>query len=147
MDNGVHILPLRVYYEDTDAAGIVYHANYLRFAERARTEFLRMMGANHSEMRAATGAAFAVRDCRIEYFIPAVLDDALEVRTRMLAVSGATLRAEQSIWRGETEIARLNLRIACIGPSMRPTRVPRDVRTALSALSTASEPRSEEHGG
>lgn len=84
---------------------------------------------------------------RIEYFIPAVLDDALEVRTRMLAVSGATLRAEQSIWRGETEIARLNLRIACIGPSMRPTRVPRDVRTALSALSTASEPRSEEHGG
>lgn len=138
IENGVHVLPLRVYYEDTDAAGIVYHANYLRFAERARTEFLRLAGANHSEMRASSGAAFAVRDCSIEYFVPAVLDDALEVRTRMLAVSGATLRAEQSIWRGEIEITRLTLRIACLGPSLRPTRVPRAVRTALSALSAAS---------
>ena len=79
-----HIFPLRVYYEDTDAGGIVYYANYLRFAERARTEYLRSVGADHQTLLAEDGIAFTVRQCSVDYMSPAFLDDPLEVHTRLL---------------------------------------------------------------
>ncbi|MCC2664562.1 MAG: ybgC, partial [Geminicoccaceae bacterium] len=88
---GVHRLPLRVYYEDTDAAGIVYHAAYLEFAERARTEMLRCLGLDHGGLRDRFGLAFAVRRCVIDYLAPARLDDLLIVSTRLLRRGGASL--------------------------------------------------------
>ena len=90
IDGGVHLYPLRVYYDDTDAAGIVYYANYLRMAERARTEMLRMIGARHTELSSRDGVSIAVSRCEIDYLRPARLDDELHIRTRITALGGAT---------------------------------------------------------
>src|ERR671910_3531324 len=92
---GVHRIRLRVYYKDTDAAGIVYHAAYLAFAERARTEMLRCLGLDHASLRARFGLTFAVRRCVIDYRAPARLDDLLEVESRLLRVGGASLELAQ----------------------------------------------------
>ena len=88
-----HLYRVRVYYEDTDAAGMVYYANYLRLAERARTEMMRLLGAGHAEMAAKDGVVMAVRDCAIEYLSPAKLDDVVEIRTTITQLLGAGLRA------------------------------------------------------
>ena len=128
-----HIFPLRVYYEDTDAGGIVYYANYLRFAERARTEYLRSVGGGHQTPLAEDGIAFAVRQCSVDYMSPAFLDDPLEVHTRFLEVRGASLRAEQVVKRKMDELARLTVRLACIGDDGRPRRMPAALRSALSS--------------
>ena len=128
-----HIFPLRVYYEDTDAGGIVYYANYLRFAERARTEYLRSVGADHQTLLAKDGIAFTVRQCSVDYMSPAFLDDPLEVHTRFLEVRGASLRAEQVVKRKTDELARLNVRLACVGDDGRPRRMPTAFRSALSS--------------
>ena len=128
-----HIFPLRVYYEDTDAGGIVYYANYLRFAERARTEYLRSVGADHQTLLAEDGIAFTVRQCSVDYMSPAFLDDPLEVHTRFLEVRGASLRAEQVVKRKTDELARLNVRLACVGDDGRPRRMPTAFRSALSS--------------
>ena len=85
-----HVYPVRVYYEDTDAGGVVYHSNYLRFAERARTELLREAGIDHVTLMTENGLMFAVRRCEAEYVKPARLDDALEVRTRCFEATGAS---------------------------------------------------------
>ena len=132
-----HIFPLRVYYEDTDAGGIVYYANYLRFAERARTEYLRSVGADHQTLLAEDGIAFTVRQCSVDYMSPAFLDDPLEVHTRFLEVRGASLRAEQVVKRKTDELARLNVRLACVGDDGRPRRMPTALRSVLaSSLNT-----------
>ena len=128
-----HIFPLRVYYDDTDAGGIVYYANYLRFAERARTEYLRSVGADHQTLLAKDGIAFTVRQCSVDYMSPAFLDDPLEVHTRFLEVRGASLRAEQVVKRKTDELARLNVRLACVGDDGRPRRMPTALRSALSS--------------
>ena len=128
-----HIFLLRVYYEDTDAGGIVYYANYLRFAERARTEYLRSVGADHQTLLAEDGIAFTVRQCSVDYMSPAFLDDPLEVHTRFLEVRGASLRAEQVVKRKTDELARLNVRLACVGDDGRPRRMPTAFRSALSS--------------
>ena len=128
-----HIFPLRVYYEDTDAGGIVYYANYLRFAERARTEYLRSVGADHQTLLAEDGIAFTVRQCSVDYMSPAFLDDPLEVHTRFLEVRGASLRAEQVVKRKTDELASLNVRLACVGDDARPRRMPTALRSALSS--------------
>src|SRR5262245_58078117 len=101
IDDGAreHVFPVRVYYEDTDAAGIVYYVNYLKFAERARTEMLRLLGREQQQMMETDGVAFAVKSARIEYFRPARLDDALEVRTGLVEVGGASLKVRQRIVR------------------------------------------------
>ncbi len=137
MDNdpaagAIHVWPIRVYYEDTDAAGIVYYANYLKFAERARTELLRAIGIDHSRMQSATGLAFAVRECAVDYQAPARLDDALEVHTRLLGVSGAAIRAEQIVMRDGEALVRITLRIVCLRADGRPARLPQNVRAALT---------------
>lgn len=129
----VHVWPIRVYYEDTDAAGIVYYANYLKFAERARTELLRAVDIDHSRMRATTGLAFAVRECTVDYQAPARLDDALEVHTRLLEISGAAIRAEQIVMRGRDVLVRITLRIVCLRADGRPARLPDKVRSAMAS--------------
>ncbi len=127
----VHRFPIRVYYEDTDAGGIVFYANYLRFAERARTELLREMGAACAAEAKRRGVSFAVRRCEIEYLRPARLDDLLQVETRLLDLRGATLDAEQTVRRDGDMLVRMFIRLACMGPAGRPTRLPAALRAAL----------------
>ena len=130
--DGTHRFGLRVYYEDTDAAGIVYHANYLKFAERARTEMLRHVGFEQEALRRATGHVFAVRHCSADYLAPARLDDELIVETRVTALGGASLEMAQQIGCGERTLACLALRLACLGPDGRPSRLPSTLRAALA---------------
>ena len=132
IDGATHVYPLRVYYEDTDAGGIVYHSNYLKFAERARTEMLRLAGINQSEMAERYGMTFAVRDCTVQFRRPARLDDVIEVRSRLLDLGGASITAEQAICRETDELARLVLRVACLRPDGRATRIPAPIRDALT---------------
>ncbi|MSO81130.1 MAG: tol-pal system-associated acyl-CoA thioesterase [Alphaproteobacteria bacterium] len=132
--DGEHVLTLRVYYEDTDAAGIVYYANYLRFAERGRTEMMRLLGIDQSAMRAASSCVFAVRECNALYLQPARLDDVVEVRTRLIEVRGASLQARQTVMRGTEELVRLDVCIVCLDARLRPVRVPASVRTTLARL-------------
>ena len=129
-----HLYRVRVYYEDTDAAGVVYYANYLRMAERARAEMMRLLGAGHAEMAAKDGVVLAVRDCAIEYLSPAKLDDVVEIRTRITQLLGAGLRAVQDFSRDGTGLARMNIRLACVSAAGRPARLPPSVRAALARL-------------
>src|SRR6188472_3373896 len=94
-----HTHPVRVYYEDTDASGIVYHANYLKFAERGRTEMMRALGFAHSGIAAETGIVFTVRQVSIDFRLPARLDDLLSVETRIVEIGGARLLLDQRICR------------------------------------------------
>ena len=131
IDDGVHVYPVRVYYDDTDAAGIVYYANYLRMAERARTEMLRMVGAKHTALARGNGVSIAVSRCEVDYLLPARLDDDLHIRTRITALGGATMWAEQIVRRAGADLARLTVRLACIGPTGRAARFPKALRAAL----------------
>ena len=130
-----HVLPLRVYYEDTDAGGVVYHANYLRFAERARTEMMRALGTEHTAMGVEIGVFFTVRQCNADFILPARLDDTLEVCSRVTHVGGASLRVEQIVRRDGADLARMLLKLACLDRNGRPVRLPDQVRAALANLS------------
>ncbi|MBI3507147.1 MAG: YbgC/FadM family acyl-CoA thioesterase [Proteobacteria bacterium] len=133
--NAPHRFSVRVYYEDTDAAGIVYYANYLKFAERARTEILREAGIVQRTMAEELGVAFAVRSVNVEYLLPARLDEALVVETTILAVGGATAEGIQVVRRAEdsAELARIAVKLACLKlAGGRPARIPQSVRAALS---------------
>ncbi|WP_421997832.1 tol-pal system-associated acyl-CoA thioesterase [Reyranella sp.] len=134
--DGAHVLPLRVYYEDTDAAGIVYYANWLRFLERGRTELLRLLGQEHSALRAERGVSWVVRRCAIDYLKPARLDDAIEIVTRCGELRGASLDMVQHAQRDNQILVRAELVVACIGEDGRPVRLPPHVRTALAQVST-----------
>ena len=133
-----HSLALRVYYEDTDAAGIVYYANCLKFAERGRTEMMRALGFAHSGIRAETGIIFTVRRLAADYRSPARLDDALSVDTRILEITGATLLLDQAIRRDGAVLVALELLLACVGYDGRPRRVPPGLRAALVASGQSS---------
>jgi len=134
MDGAIHVLPVRVYYEDTDAGGIVYHANYLRYAERARSELLRASGADNASLAKDEGLGFVARRCTLDYIAPARLDDALAVRTRILEARGASFVAEHEIVRDRCVIVRIEIGIACVGGKGRPARMPRALRHALRRL-------------
>ena len=129
-----HSMPMRVYYEDTDAAGIVYYANYLKFAERGRTEMMRELGFAHSEIAKEIGTLFTVRRCSIDYRGPARLDDALTVHTRVVEIGGATLLLDQQIRRDEQILVQIDMLVACVGRDGRPRRVPAELRAALITL-------------
>jgi acyl-CoA thioester hydrolase len=131
MADGEHRYPVRIFYEDTDAGGIVYYARYLHFAERARTEILRLAGIEQSELRARHDVVFAVRRCEVDYRRPARLDDLVEVRSRLTRVRGAQLSAVQSVWRAGEELVRLVVDLAALRGDGRPTRIPAPVRAAL----------------
>ena len=126
-----HVFPVRVYYEDTDAGGVVYHSNYLRFAERARTELLRDFGIDHQSLLADDGLMFAVRRCEAEYVRPAHLDNALEVRTRCIESSAASFWLEQLVQRGGETLVEMKVRLVCLKPDGRPARIPQNLRLAL----------------
>lgn len=130
-DQHVHRFPVRVYFEDTDAGGIVYHANYLKFAERARTEMLRLSGREQARMMTEERIGFAVRQCLADYYRPAQLDDTLEVRTTVTEVAGASLRLRQDIYRDDELLTCLQVRLAVLGDKGQPVRLPEDVRDSL----------------
>jgi acyl-CoA thioester hydrolase len=135
---GIHCFPVRVYYEDTDAAGIVYYANYLKFTERARTEMIRLFGMAHEEMRRDHALAFIVRRVSFEYEVPARLDDELVVETRVKEVGGATILLAQDIKRGDATLVRSTVLIACVGALGRPARLPAAFRASLSSTNEQS---------
>ncbi|NBC34122.1 MAG: tol-pal system-associated acyl-CoA thioesterase [Alphaproteobacteria bacterium] len=136
-DGAQHRFPVRVYWEDTDGSGIMYHASYLRFAERARTEMLRLMGTNQGMLLAREGLAFPVRRAEVDFLSPAQIDDHLEVVTRVLSVRNATVLLEQGIRRGEQMLARLVIRLACVNRGGRPVRIPAMIKAAFGRLETA----------
>jgi acyl-CoA thioester hydrolase len=138
IERGAHRLPVRVYYEDTDAGGIVYHANHLKFAERARTEMLRCLGLDHQTLRARFKLAFAVRRCVADFRAPARLDDLLEVETRLVRAGGASLDLTQEIRNGTRLLARLELRLAVLDAGLRAARLPREFVAALAPLARDS---------
>jgi acyl-CoA thioester hydrolase len=142
LEGGVHVLPLRIYYEDTDAAGIVYYANWLRFLERGRTEMLRLLGQEHSGLRDARGVNWVVRRCTIDYLKPARLDDVIEVITSCGELRGASLDMIQHARCGEDILVRAELVVACMGANGRPVRLPAELRSQLAALGAAASPRS-----
>ena len=142
MAEGVHVLPLRVYYEDTDAAGIVYYANLLRFLERGRTELLRMLGQEHSALREERNVHWVVRRCTIDYLKPARLDETIEVVTSCGELRGASLDMLQHARRSDEILVRAELTVACMGVAGRPVRLPPLVRAALARVSGSSPPRS-----
>jgi acyl-CoA thioester hydrolase len=140
--DGQHVLPLRIYYEDTDAQGIVYYANWMRFLERGRTELLRLLGQEHSALRAERGLNWVVRRCTINYLRPARLDDTVEILTGCGELRGASSHMLQEGLRGEEILVRADLLIACMDEAGRPMRLPAPVRTALAQVAGTGPPRS-----
>ncbi len=110
----IHRYELRVYYQDTDAGGIVYHANYLAFAERARAEALRAIGAPHTQMVAETGVMFVVHRVNLHYQRPARLDEVIRVETEFRAIDGASVTLLQHFWRDSDSLAVLEVRLGCV---------------------------------
>ena len=137
IEGRMHRLPLRVYFADTDAAGLVYHSTFLDFAERGRTEMLRLLGFDHVQLR-QDGLVFVVRHCDIDYLRPAKLDDLLEVRSHLTELGGSTLSLKQTIWRDGQDLVRLAIRLVCVRADGRPTRVPPQVRGFLEDFLTLS---------
>lgn len=120
--------PIRIYYEDTDAGGIVYYANYLKYAERARTEFLRYLNINQEDMLKNKGMGFVVRDCHISYKSPAKLDDALNITCKVTEIKGVSLKMEQKLYRGETILSEIEITLVFLSlPTMRPTKIPSEI--------------------
>ncbi len=146
IENGAHLFPVRVYYEDTDLSGVVYHANYLKFFERGRTEFLRVAGVGHSALlQRPNPIAFAATKLNVEYRAAARIDDALIVRTRFLAVRGVRMSLDQELLRPETKghilVCRASVEIVCIDPKAGgPKRLPKEIVEALAPY--VSEPDS-----
>ncbi len=134
IENDAHVLALRVYWEDTDAAGMVYYANYLRFTERARSDMLRAAGIDQTALLERGGIVFAVRNCEIEYLGSARLDDEIEVHTTVTGLAGATVSADQVIRRDGEDLVRSRVRLACVNRDGRPRRLPREVRRAIATL-------------
>ena len=123
--------PVRVFYEDTDAAGIVYYANYLKFAERARTEWLRRLGFDHIRLKREHDLVFAVRRCAADYIKPARLDDLLDVRTAVTKVAGATVEMAQDIYLDDTHLVSVQVKLACLDGAGAPMRMPADLRQVM----------------
>ena len=134
LEGAAHLYPVRVFYEDTDAAGIVYYANYLKFIERARTELMRLLGISHSAMKRESGLSFVVRRCAVDYGLPARLDDDLVVETRVRSVRGASIELDQDVTRAGETLISAALRLAVINEKGKAARLPGAVRAALVPL-------------
>ncbi len=126
-----HRFTLRVYYEDTDLAGIVYYANYLKFIERARTEWVRGLGIDQGRLKAAAGVVFAVRRVAADYLSPARFDDVLAVETVARSCSGARVVLEQRVLRGDEVLFAAEVTLVALTAEGRPTRLPEAVRAAM----------------
>jgi len=135
--DGRHVMPVRVYYEDTDFSGIVYHANYLRFMERGRSNYLRLLGADQRSLfeeaeQEAPGFAFVVRSMAIEFLKPARMDDVLDVVTSYEEIKGASITLHQRVLRGDELLIEAHVRVAFVcGGRARP--IPKPLRIAMKA--------------
>ncbi|MGD0190797.1 MAG: YbgC/FadM family acyl-CoA thioesterase [Rhizomicrobium sp.] len=137
----VHHLPIRVYYEDTDLSGIVYHANYLRFMERGRSEFFRCAGiARLASKDGEEPWAWTLRKAAIEYFRPARVDDLIDVRTTAVSLTGVRMVADQRIYCGEQLLTRGNVEACIITLSGKPRRIPLDMHQKLAPLLSETIP-------
>ena len=130
--NEDHRLVLRVYYEDTDFSGLVYHASYLRFLERGPNGMVAGHGFEQRELAAGAAMVFAVRRIEIDYLKPALMDDLLAIETRISAVGGASIDFSQTIYRGDEKIVRALVGVAALSNG-RPARLPKDMRERFSA--------------
>src|SRR5215469_4054879 len=132
-DGKTHILPIRVYYEDTDLSGVVYHANYLRYMERARTEFFRLAGVERmAELEAEDPTAWTIREVKVSYLRPARVDDALTVRTRLAGLSGVRIGAVQKIYAGEILLVDGRVEACIVTLNGQPRRLPQQLRDLLT---------------
>jgi acyl-CoA thioester hydrolase len=134
---GGHVLPVRVYYEDTDFSGFVYHASYLRFMERGRSDYLRLLGVEQGALFAqaaaeAGGFAFVVRSMQIDFLKPARIDDVVEVRTEPKEVAGASITLLQRVARGDEVLVEAKVKVACIAGG-KAQRIPAALRKAMGA--------------
>jgi acyl-CoA thioester hydrolase len=127
------IWPVRVYYEDTDAAGVVFYANYLNFMERARTEWLRALGFEQTTLMREHNVVFVVRSLAVEYLRPAVFNDALEVTVSLTGTRGSLLEISQVVRRGQRVLVTGDVRVACINTqSFKPVRIPKPILDKLA---------------
>lgn len=124
----MHHFECRVYYEDTDMAGIVYYANYLKFIERARSEWVREMGIDQGRLRDEEGIAFAVRRVEADYLASAKFDDVLTVKTQVVSSSAARMTLEQSVWRADKQLFTAEVVLVAINRDGQPTRLPQILR-------------------
>jgi acyl-CoA thioester hydrolase len=134
IEGDTHVLPVRVYFEDTDFAGLVYHANYLKFCERGRSDFIRLLGIYHQDLAnpdEGEASVFVVRRIEIDYLRPARLDDVLEVVTGCAEIGGASLTLLQEVRRGETVVVRARVVVVLVSASGKPQRLGQMVRGAL----------------
>jgi acyl-CoA thioester hydrolase len=133
IDGKVHILPIRVYYEDTDFSGAVYHANYLKFCERARSDCLRLLGIHHSELHGT--ASFVVRRMVCDFLKPALIDNLLEVETRFVELAGARMELIQAVRRADKKLFEAQVTVALVDGQGRPKRLPPEMtKTFLSRV-------------
>lgn len=131
--NGAHEIQFPVYYEDTDAGGVVYYANYLRFAERGRTEALHLAGIDHRELMEQHGVWFVARRCVIDYLKPARLDDLLSVRTSIQEMRTTSLLMRQEFLVANETIAVVDAFMVCVNAAVKPNKIPQPVRDQLLA--------------
>ncbi|WP_371226154.1 tol-pal system-associated acyl-CoA thioesterase [Roseovarius sp. 2305UL8-3] len=127
----IHSFPIRVYYEDTDMAGIVYYANYLKYIERARSDWVRDIGVDQNAMREEDGVVFAVRRVEADYHAPAKFDDELEVRTTVQTVTGARLIMVQNLYRADTLLFEAVVTLVCVNDAGQPARLPANIRRTV----------------
>ena len=134
IEGDTHVLPVRVYFEDTDFTGLVYHANYLKFCERGRSDFIRNLGIDHRSLEKpeqGDPAVFVVRRIEVDYLKPASIDEVLEVVTRCAEIGGATLILSQEVRREAVVLARLKVSVVLVSKAGKPQRLGRLVREAL----------------
>jgi acyl-CoA thioester hydrolase len=134
IEGETHVLPVRVYFEDTDFTGLVYHANFLKFCERGRSDFIRLLGVNHTSLanpKSGDPAVFVVRRIEIDYLKPAGIDDVLEVVTSCAEIGGATLMLAQEVRRDEMVLARARVSVVLVSSAGKPQRLGQMVRGAL----------------
>ncbi len=130
-DGKTFIWPVRIYYEDTDLGSVVYHANYLRYMERARTEFFRAIGLEAAYPNDPVPSFWALRKAAVEYIRPARFNDLLDVRTTVVSLSGARLEADQTIWRGAEQLTQGTVQACIISLSGRPKRIDAEIRDKI----------------
>ncbi|MBB4859572.1 acyl-CoA thioester hydrolase [Novosphingobium chloroacetimidivorans] len=139
LDGPVHRYALRVYYEDTDAGGVVYHANYLRWFERARSDLLDLLGIDQAQALDAGEGLYTVAEVSLRYLLPARLGDAIHIETRADQVGRASCTLRQSAWRGDTRLTEATVRVGFIGPDGRPRRQPEAWQRAFASFVSIPE--------
>lgn len=136
IEDGRHVLPIRVYFEDTDFSGLVYHTSYLRWCERGRSDFIRLLGVRHSDLFAGSNggepAAFVVRRLEVDYLRPARIDEVVEVITECVETGGAHLLLVQRVKRDSKVLCKVMVKVVLISASGKPLRMPAAVRGSLA---------------